>query len=548
MDKPLQATASPDTLQSAPNSHSPAHPLAAPLQGFWQLVHGPLAHWAQQRPDDIALRSASMHYSFAALYAEVQTRSQRFAAQQLPATVLLNAEASAMERIVDFLAIIDSGRCAAVADPDWPAAVREQVPQWLPQEPCALQSAQPESAFYTGFTSGSTGLPKGFMRHHRSWTESFRVGIQDFGAVAAQRTLAPGRMSHSLFLFGVMQALWCGVGAVVQEQFSAGRSLALLAAGDIPCLVAVPSQLMVMLQLAQRRQLPPIPEVQLITISGARWMRAQTPALRALFPHARIVEFYGASEASFIAWMDAGENAPALAVGRPFSNVQLQIRKQQPADEDGLIFIQSPMLFMDYVGPASSSAQPAPDMPSSIGVLRDGPWLSVRDMGHIDASGLLHLAGRQSRMLVTQGKNLFPEEVENLLCSHPGIAKASLYGLPNALRGLEIHAVIELAPHDGTDDDDGKADTPALHAAQLSQWLREQLEAYKLPRHWWLCQHWPMTASGKTDHGALQQALHQALTQSHSLAAESATESTAASLAEPSEQSPCGALLTTWSA
>ena len=65
-----------------------------------------------------------------------------------------------------------------------------------------------------------------------------------------------------------------------------------------------------MLQWAAHRALAPIPEVELIMISGARWMRAQTPALRALFPHARIIEFYGASEASFIAWMEADEQAP----------------------------------------------------------------------------------------------------------------------------------------------------------------------------------------------------------------------------------------------
>ena len=99
-----------------------------------------------------------------------------------------------------------------------------------------------------------------------------------------------------------------------------------LAGGDTPCLVAVPSQLLLMLQWAQHRQLAPIPEVELITISGARWMRAHTPALRALFPKARIIEFYGASEASFVAWMDADEASGPQAVGRPFSNVELSIR------------------------------------------------------------------------------------------------------------------------------------------------------------------------------------------------------------------------------
>ncbi|CAB5716002.1 4-chlorobenzoate--CoA ligase [Delftia tsuruhatensis] len=482
-------------MVESPSSHPLPHPLAAPLQHPWTLVHGPLEHWARERPEAIALQSEAGQWSFAALHEAVRQRSAALVSAQAPAMRMLDTGQgrSTLDAIVEFLAIIHSGRCAAVADPDWPEAVRQRIEGWLPDEPGTLAQAWPTAAFYTGFTSGSTGLPKGFMRHHQSWTESFRVCLQDFGCVAAQRTMAPGRLSHSLFLFGVMQGLWCGAGAVVQEKFSAARCLASLARGEAPCLVAVPSQLLLMLQWAAHRALEPITGVELIMISGARWMRAQTPALRALFPRARIIEFYGASEASFIAWMDADEQAPAQAVGRPFSNVQLEIRPAsgQPGDPalaggDGLIYMRSPMLFMDYVGEARDGTA----------ALRDGDWLSVRDMGHIDAGGRLCLAGRQSRMLVTQGKNLFPEEVEALLAEHPGVTQVSLQGLPDTLRGMQVHVVVQW-----------KESAPGGCAQALSAWLRERIEAYKLPRQWWTCADWPQTASGKTDHARLARAL-----------------------------------------
>lgn len=207
---------------------------AAPLQGFWQLVHGPLAYWAQHRPDVVALQSEAGSWTFGDLHAEVEQRSARLVAQRAPQMLLLDASRSTLERLVDFLAVIHSGRCAAVADPDWQPAVRQRIESWLPAQPCELESAAPTTAFYTGFTSGSTGLPKGFKRHHLSWTESFRVGLEDFGPVVAQRTLAPGRISHSLFLFGAMQGIWYGCGAVMQEKFSASRCLATLARGDTP--------------------------------------------------------------------------------------------------------------------------------------------------------------------------------------------------------------------------------------------------------------------------------------------------------------------------
>jgi acyl-CoA synthetase (AMP-forming)/AMP-acid ligase II len=330
-------------------------------------------------------------------------------------------------------------------------------------------------------------VPKGFRRDHQSWTESLRVCIDTFGPNASSCVMAPGRFSHSLFLFGMMLGLWSGAGVVVQERFSAARLLDTLRTGRTPCLVAVPSQLLLMLELAARRQLAPIDGVRLILISGARWMRERTAALQTLFPQAHIVEFYGASETSFMAWMTADASAPPNAVGKPFSNVDIEIRNPQPPLGMGQIFVRSPMLFMDYVGaPADSTA-----------AVRDGSWLSVRDMGYFDAQGFLCLVGRESRMVVTQGKNLFPEEVESVLLSYPEVAHVSVLGVPDAIRGQQVVAIICTA-----------SENCDVSAHALADLCRAQLESYKVPRRFFVCTDWPMTASGKTDHPALALQLH----------------------------------------
>ncbi|MET1115074.1 MAG: AMP-binding protein [Comamonas sp.] len=469
--------------------------LGTDLPAAFELVHGPLAHWSEVQPEAVALSNGVDQLTFAQLQARVTQQAQRLRAQSAPATVLLQGGSTGLERIVDFLAVIASGRCAAVADPDWPAAVQARIAaQFAQQPPGETPAPGPETPFYIGFTSGSSGLPKGFRRHHRSWTESFRVSVQDLGPAAAQRVFAPGRLSHSLFLFAALLGLWSGAGVEIQERFSAGRALARLQSGAFPLLVAVPSQLQLLLEWAQRRHAPAIDGVALLMISGARWMRERTPALQALFPGARIVEFYGASEASYIAWMEADAQAPAQAVGRPFSNVALRIGADPLAVDagsnngvPGLIWVRSPMLFIDYAGHSDGSA-----------ALRRGEWLSVRDIGHIDDQGRLHLLGRESRMIVTQGKNLFPEEVEARLQAHPALGQVSLHGVADGLRGHAVHAVLQ-----SMDDV-----CPLPDAFALGQWCRETLEAYKAPRHWWLWQGpWPLTASGKTDHGAIARAL-----------------------------------------
>jgi long-chain acyl-CoA synthetase len=458
------------------------------------LVHAPLAHWAQTRAHVVAMDDGHQQLTFAQLHDAVVQHAEILIRQHAPATIFVDDQHSIIDQMVTFMGIIYSGRCAAVSDPDWPNPVREGVRHELGTAltvPSFLNNATPTTPFYIGFTSGSTGVPKGFRRHHQSWTESLRVCLDTFGPDAARCVMAPGRFSHSLFLFGMVLGLWSGAGVVVQERFSTTRLMETLRSGRTPCLVAVPSQLLLMLELATRRQLLPIEGVRLILISGARWMRDRTEALQALFPKARIVEFYGASETSFMAWMDADASAPPHAVGKPFSNVEVDIRQPQPPLGTGQIFVRSPMLFTDYVGAASDHTA----------AVRDGEWLSVRDMGYLDAQGYLCMVGRENRMVVTQGKNLFPEEVESVLLSCATVSQASVLGVPDAIRGQQVVAIVCTA---------NEADAPSTK--MLIELCRKQLESYKVPKRFFVCDDWPMTASGKTDHPALAKQLQQLLT------------------------------------
>jgi acyl-CoA synthetase (AMP-forming)/AMP-acid ligase II len=125
----------------------------------------------------------------------------------------------------------------------------------------------------------------------------------------------------------------------------------------------------------------------------------------------------------------------------------------------------------------------------------------VRDLGYLNAQGQLCLAGRQNRMLVTKGKNLFPEELETVLAAHPAVAQVSVHGVIDALRGLQVVAILQMKP------DLAALSLPLPTPLQLSAWCRQSLEAYKSPRQYFVCPNWPLTASGKTDHLALAQTL-----------------------------------------
>lgn len=458
-----------------------------PLPDF-TTVHACLHYWAQRQPQQIALDDGSMRLDYAALSEQVARQADALQAAAAANICWIDDRATAAGQLVQFLAILCANRTAAVSDPDWPPAMRADIHARIAAQTQAVDPASQAGAgtpFYIGFTSGSNGLPKGFRRSHGSWVRSFEICRQTFGDITSSTMLAPGRLSHSIFLFGALLGLWSGAGARLQSRFSAATALDTLARNDAAAITAVPSQLILMLELAQRRRLPAMPQVRLLMIGGAPWNRSRTPDLQTLFPNARIIEFYGASETSFIAWTDSDSELPDQVVGRPFANVDLRIDTAADAlpHTPGLIYVRSPMVFSDYVTLAQQSDQPA--------LLRDGDWLSVRDVGHLDADGRLHLRGRQQRMLLTQGKNLFPEEVENILCAHPAIDSASVQGIADAVRGVQVVAWLQLnAP---------------VSAAELNAWCRQRLEPYKTPRRFYVCPaaNWPQTASGKTDHKQL---------------------------------------------
>lgn len=453
----------------------------------FDTVHAPLAHWAETTPHAVAIDDGVTRLDFAALAQQVAARATALRQSHSSAVCWVDDVPDSGMQLISFLAILAAGRTAAVSDPDWPPAVREQILVRVAAgvgAETALAEAVSSSPFYIGFTSGSSGLPKGFRRSHGSWTSSFDICLESFGTGAAATMLVPGRLSHSTFLFGALLGLWSGAGVRLQSRFAPGPALDTLASGDAGAMVAVPSQLILMLELAQRRKLPAMPGVQLLMIGGAPWNRARTPELRRLFPQARIIEFYGASETSFIAWTDSDSSLPDHVVGRPFSNVEVRIDATTP-DTPGLIYVRSPMVFSDYVTLRDSDEQPA--------LLRDGDWLSVRDVGHLDEQGRLHLLGRQQRMLLAQGKNLFPEEVESVLTAHPAVAAASVQGIADAVRGVQVAALLKV--------------TEAVSPEALSAWCRERLEPYKIPRRFYTCNDWPLTPSGKTDHKQLAQRL-----------------------------------------
>jgi fatty-acyl-CoA synthase len=122
------------------------------------------------------------------------------------------------------------------------------------------------------------------------------------------------------------------------------------------------------------------------------------------------------------------------------------------------------------------------------GAYNEKGWSSLGDVGYLDAEGYLHLTDRRAYMIISGGVNVYPQEAENILVSHPAVADVAVFGVPSEEMGEEVKAVVQASP--------GFAHGPAL-ADELIEFCRARLSPIKSPRSVDFRAELPRTPTGK---------------------------------------------------
>ena len=399
----------------------------------------------------------------------------------------------------------------------------------LPDSPQGLATALGHPAFRIGapdqpppdprdhpiletLTSDSTGQPRRIRRTQGSWIVSFAVNAR-LGIGPGARVAVLGRLIHSLALYGAIEGLHLGAEVHLLDPLRPDRQRQALAARHISLLYATPAQLRL---LTDGEGL--CPDLRLILTGGSKLDTTLRARLSTLAPNARIREFYGAAETSFITLAD--ETTPESSVGRPYPGVDLHL------DPSGEVWVRSPYLFLGYAAhfpseniPAGAATGVAPpvranhvaaepvarpsraearrkegasalNLTTAPARWRDG-WLSVGEIGELK-DGYLYLKGRAGRMVTVADQNVFPEEIEAFLETLPGVTRAAVLPVPDPKRGQTLIAILQ--------------GDPAEEARLLTR-LRQELGPLKAPRSLIWRQDWPTLASGKTDLTALEATL-----------------------------------------
>jgi long-chain acyl-CoA synthetase len=327
-------------------------------------------------------------------------------------------------------------------------------------EPAPVSADNP---VFETLTSGSTAKPRRILRTQASWTASFAVNA-GFGIGPGARVAVLGRLVQSLALYGAVEGLHLGAEVHVLDVLRPDRQRKALIAQGITHLYATPAQLRLLADGDGQ-----CPDLQLILIGGSKLDPVLQAAVQDMAPNAAIREFYGAAEASFITLAD--EETPEGSVGRAYPGVQIAV-------EAGEVWVKSPYLFIGYAADPGSARW------------RDG-WLSVGEIGRLEG-GFLYLHGRAGRMVTVADQNVFPEEIEALLHTLPGVRRAAVLPVADAKRGQVLVAVLQ-----------GDRDQESLVMAQI----RANLGPLKSPKALIWLKEWPTLPSGKTDLRALQAGL-----------------------------------------
>ncbi|MGJ8618109.1 MAG: AMP-binding protein [Sulfitobacter sp.] len=333
------------------------------------------------------------------------------------------------------------------------------------------QGTHAHSTHFLTLTGGSSGQPKIIRRTQASWIKSFAVNANQFSLTPDDSVAVFGKLSHSLALYGVLEALYLGLDAYALDTLRPATQCAAVIRHSISILYATPTQLRL---LADQKTTSALPSVRLILCGGGHLDQAAKTAVKTLCPNADLHVFYGAAETSFVTLSHA--HTPDGSVGSAYPGVTLRILDLNgtPTSDVGEVWIKSPYLFETYVAGQSADTQ-----------WRDG-FVTVGEMGQIDATGNLWLRGRKTRMVTIADQNVFPEDIETLITSTLHVGACAVIPIPDKTRGNRLIAVLQ-----------GELDDEITQA--VKELCREKLGALMTPAKVMFHPGLPMLASGKID-------------------------------------------------
>ena len=329
------------------------------------------------------------------------------------------------------------------------------------------------------YTSGTTGKPKGAELTHSNLAINADVMKQVFSIGPDDVILGALPLFHA---FGQTCALNTAVSAgaelVMLARFDAGRALEAIERYGVTVFEGVPTMYSALLHHPERERFD-VSALRLCVSGGAALpvevLRAFEDAFGCL-----ILEGYGLSETSPVASFNhPGRDRKPGSIGTPIEGVQMKLvdlhRRDSVPGEPGEIAIRGHNVMKGYWNRPEATAE---------AIDADG-WFYSGDIARIDEEGFFFIVDRKKELIIRGGYNVYPREIEEVLYEHPAVREAAVIGIPHPDLGEEVGAAVALKSGQHVTE------------AELRDYVKSNVAAYKYPRHVWFVDELPKGPTGK---------------------------------------------------
>ncbi|GLL15022.1 long-chain acyl-CoA synthetase [Pseudonocardia halophobica] len=342
------------------------------------------------------------------------------------------------------------------------------------------------------YTSGTTGRPRGVQLSHRALlaNRAQTAALRPAPVTPADRVLLALPLFHSFGLAaGLLQVCWAGATAVLTERFDAAATPRILRDHRVSAVAGVPSLYRALLDVPAEDLRSALEGVRICTSGGAPLPPAWLTAFREA-TGTEVLEGYGLSEAGPVVTCNIPGHSKPGSVGRPIPGVELRLVDAEgeplagraaeegeegdtadvfsdPEEDTGLVALRGPNLFSGY-------------WPDGAGGPDAEGWFRTADVGYLDADGDLHLVDRSTDLIIVNGFNVYPREVEEVLAGMDEVAEVAVVGVPDDRTGAAVKAVIVPAPGTSPDEESVRE----YCATRLARFKRPTVIAFvdELPR------------------------------------------------------------------
>ena len=341
------------------------------------------------------------------------------------------------------------------------------------------------------FTSGTTSLPKGVMLSHNSFSSYILSHVTPADPDIAERNLLTVPLYHIAGMQAMISAVYGGRTLIIQRQFDADQWMDLVETERVDRAMMVPTMLKMLMDHENFRKYD-MSSLRVITYGAAPMPIEVIRRAIVEFPNAQFINAFGQTEtAATITMLPPDDHVlngsceeverklkRLTSIGKPLDDVEVRIVDEDGADvvmgEIGEIAARGQRLMKGYWGQDAATAE----------TIRGG-WLYTGDLGYWDDDGYIFLAGRSKDFIKRGGEMISPEEVEQVLHSHPDIEEAAIIGVPDIDWGERVRAVVVPSPGHAVDE------------IEVIEYCRQRLASFKKPESVVVVDELPRNPMGK---------------------------------------------------